>query len=297
MSVTKEAGLAQPHTGGRLSLKHLLSCFVWLSALFAVGFQADVVIIVLYLAASFLAWAIWQRSWESFAVSIAILLLGALLIPGVSRSGPRSRAMACRNNMKQIGFALMNYYDVHGSFPPAYIADEQGHPMHSWRVLLLPYLERQDLYDAYRFDEPWNGPNNRKLAKATMEIFCCPSDGTGSPKNTSYVAVVGPGTAWPGTIGPKMADFKDDMSKTLLLVEVKGSGIHWMEPRDLDLSQMVATINAKSGQAPSSNHPSGMNIVFADGNTRFLREDISPATLRALITINGGEKVRDEDIQ
>ena len=169
--------------------------------------------------------------------------------------------------------------------------------MHSWRVLILPYLERQDLYDAYRFDEPWDGPNNRKLAKEIIDVYCCPSDAPGSPTNTSYVAVVGPETAWPGSVATKLADFKDGVSKTLLIVEMKNSGIHWMEPRDLDLSQMAQMINAKSGRGPSSNHPGGMNVVFADRSTRFLREDISPATLRALITINGGEKVRDEDIQ
>jgi len=40
------------------------------------------------------------------------------------------------------GLALFNYHDDYGSYPPAYIADESGRPMHSWRVLILPYLGR-----------------------------------------------------------------------------------------------------------------------------------------------------------
>ena len=57
MSVTKEAGLAQPHTGGRLSLKHLLLWFVWLSALFAIWLQVGFPAALLFIAASLLAFA------------------------------------------------------------------------------------------------------------------------------------------------------------------------------------------------------------------------------------------------
>ena len=41
---------------------------------------------------------------------------------------------------------MHNYHDEHGSFPPAYIADASGKPMHSWRVLILPYLDEKGLY-------------------------------------------------------------------------------------------------------------------------------------------------------
>jgi hypothetical protein len=66
------------------------------------------------------------------------------------------------NNLKQIGLALRNYHDAYGRFPPAYVADGHGPPMHSRRVLILPWLEKREIYDRYRFDEPWDGPNNRK---------------------------------------------------------------------------------------------------------------------------------------
>jgi len=43
--------------------------------------------------------------------------------------------------------AVANYHDSHGQFPPPYIAEADGKPMHSWRVLILPYLEHGELYD------------------------------------------------------------------------------------------------------------------------------------------------------
>src|SRR5260370_743998 len=64
----------------------------------------------------------------------------ALLLPQTSSREPARRSQ-CKNNLKQIGLALHNYHDVYGSFPPAYFVDASGKPMHSWRVLILPFLD------------------------------------------------------------------------------------------------------------------------------------------------------------
>ena len=45
------------------------------------------------------------------------------------------------NNLRKSRLALHNYHQANGCFPPAYIADKNGKPMHSWRVLILPYME------------------------------------------------------------------------------------------------------------------------------------------------------------
>src|SRR6266704_588138 len=87
----------------------------------------------------------------------ATLIVVALFLPGYnSRARPASRRTQCLNNIRNIALALHNYASLNGSLPPAYIADANGRPMHSWRVLILPYVDRSDIYAAYRFDEPWN---------------------------------------------------------------------------------------------------------------------------------------------
>src|SRR6476469_182788 len=89
-------------------------------------------------------------------VVIAIIgVLVALLLPAVQAAREAARRMQCSNHLKQIGLALQNYHDTFGSLPPAYLADSQGKPIHSWRVLILPFLENTTLYDRYSFDEPW----------------------------------------------------------------------------------------------------------------------------------------------
>ena len=52
---------------------------------------------------------------------------------------------AVRNNLKQIGLALLEYHQKYGSFPPAFVADANGKPLYSWRVLILPELGRPTL--------------------------------------------------------------------------------------------------------------------------------------------------------
>ncbi len=274
----------------QFTLKHLLAAPIWVAFFFAVVFSFGFPGFVVFLALHLFVIGIWQRSVRWFVVGAGLLLLGTLLLPAFQTVGPR-RGRQCANNLKQIGLALHNYHDVYGCFPPAYVADENGRPMHSWRVLILPFLDRIDLYLQYRFDEPWDGASNRKLADVAVAVFNCPKDqATWSPM-TSYVAVVGPDAAWPGSVPAKLGDITDGTSNTIPVVEVANSGIHWMEPRDLHVIQMARGINPKSGQGISSVHPGGAQVCLPDGSVWFLRETIRPEDLHALLTIAGGEPV------
>jgi hypothetical protein len=157
--------------------------------------------------------------------------------------------------------------------------------------MILTELGRPDLAARYRWDEPWDGPNNRLLHSEAVKLFQCPSDTGSSATTTSYVAVVGPGTMFPGASSVRRSQITDSEENTLLLVEVRGGGFNWFEPRDLHVTQMAAAINGKQGQGPSSGHVSGVNAAFADFSTRFLPNELPPETLRGLLTISGGEPV------
>ncbi|MHB0956259.1 MAG: DUF1559 family PulG-like putative transporter [Pirellulaceae bacterium] len=100
---------------------------------------------------------------------------------------------------------------MHGCFPPAYLVDNKGTtPIHSWRVLILAFIEENEHYEAYRFDAPWNGPNNLKLAAQMPQIFHMPNDP--SPKSrTNIIAIVGPETAFPGSGCTRRDDFTDGL--------------------------------------------------------------------------------------
>lgn len=235
---------------------------------------------------------------EWISVGIVVLLGGflilALILPPVQTCGPPARRTECKNNLKQLALAMHNYHDEYGSFPPAYIADEGGRPMHSWRVLLLPFLENRELYELYRFDEPWNGPHNRLLGSLMPRAFRCPSD-EGPASNTSYLVVAGPKTVFPGATSVGIKDITDGTANTILLVEAAGSGINWLEPRDLSYEEALHGVNTKAAAGMnlgiSSHHEGGAQAAFVDGSVRYLRDTLTADQLRPLLERNDGQLV------
>ncbi|HVC94394.1 MAG TPA: DUF1559 domain-containing protein [Pirellulales bacterium] len=217
-------------------------------------------------------------------------VLAALLIPAVSAAREAARRSSCNNHIKQIGLAMQEYADQYKMFPPAYTVDADGKPMHSWRVLLLPYLEEGELYDQYRLDEPWDGPNNSQLSDLMPDVFRCPSDPAGPGSTTTDYAVVnGAGALFDGDKPCPLGAIRDGMSNTLLVVEASGAGIHWMEPRDLDFAQMQCVIDGPGGIEIAGHHPGGAVVGFADGSARSLQSSVPPTVVRGLITRAGDE--------
>ena len=70
-----------------------------------------------------------------------------------SESGKSVTVMQSEQNLTRISDALHYYRREHGEYPPAYTCNSDGRRMHSWRVLILPYLGYQNIYDAYDFNE------------------------------------------------------------------------------------------------------------------------------------------------
>jgi hypothetical protein len=207
----------------------------------------------------------------------------------------RSRTF-CADHLRQIALALYEYREDHGTFPPAYVADRDGRPMHSWRVLILPYLRCQSLYKRYDFREPWDGPNNKQLLPSCPWTYVCPSDpATASPPVTctNYVAVVGPGAAWSGIKPTRIADVTP-RERTVMLIEAAGSDVAWTEPRDYSIDPSAAS--SPDRPTISSNHAQSgsffrvprpkVHVILADGNVQLLPADVltgpdSSALLRA----------------
>ena len=217
--------------------------------------------------------------------------------PGRQQARVVARNRGCKNNLHYISMALHQYHDIYDSLPPAYLADENGKPMHSWRVLILPFLDEEKLYKKYRFDEPWDGPNNRKLHDKMPEVFRCPFDKNEHDERfTNYVAVLGEKTAWPFEKPVKFDEITDGLSNTIFVLEMKDSGIHWMEPRDLEFNKMSFKIDDDEKPSISNSHiwVDGSRVPFhvlmADGAYRLMPFDIPEKLLRAVLTINGGEK-------
>jgi hypothetical protein len=207
-------------------------------------------------------------------------VLVALLIPAGGAARQAARRAQSSNNMKQIMLAMHNYHDVYGCFPPAVVNDASGKPLFSGRVLLLPYLEQQNIYNMWDQTQPWNSTANQALSQNIIPTFHDPAD-EGPPGQTSYLFVTGQGTI--GEPGTKVTlqTITDGTSNTIAFVEVKGSNINWAEPRDWDVANPL----------PPSNHNSGNLVGFADGSVRPLAPKTPPTAIQAATTRSGGEPV------
>jgi prepilin-type processing-associated H-X9-DG protein len=188
------------------------------------------------------------------------------------------------NNLKQIALAMHNYESANNCFPPAATYDANGKPLLSWRVLLLPYLEQSSLYSQFQLDEAWDSPHNKPLGEKALTVFQCPSDPVLSAQ-TTYQVVVDSRSLFTGQPeGVRIAHVTDGTSNTLMVVEA-ASPVPWSKPDDLSLATTDPLLGA------GSKHPGGFNVSMADGSVRFFKNSISPATLRAMVTRNGGEVV------
>lgn len=231
----------------------------------------------------------------AFVCLIALFMW--VLSPAISAGGAAAQKSACGTNLKQIGLAMDQYYAAYNSYPPAYTVDDKGKRMHSWRVLLLPYLGEQGLYAQYNLKEPWDSPQNMLVARRMPAVYGCPADLNAIDNGeTSYVVVVGKGTAFPGTTGIKKQQIVDGPGKTVLVVESHASGIGWTEPKDLDAGQMLFLINGGSGkgggaQEITSRHLGGANVLTADSEVYFVREDVPAEAIEAILTIASKDSV------
>jgi Protein of unknown function (DUF1559) len=215
---------------------------------------------------------------------LAPALLEAVKLP----QGLPAERMRSANNLKQLMLALHSYHDVHGHFP-ADIKDPDGKPLLSWRVHLLPYLEQENLYRQFKLDEPWDGPNNKKLIAQMPKVFRSPRQADELKDRTTYLAPLGPGLMWDSPNGVKISQIVDGTSNTITLVEADDDrAVVWTKPEDI-------TIDPKNPAVGLLGHyGEGFHAAVADGSVRFIKKSTAPMTLWALFTRAGGELNKDK---
>jgi prepilin-type N-terminal cleavage/methylation domain-containing protein/prepilin-type processing-associated H-X9-DG protein len=178
-----------------------------------------------------------RRSVEAFTliellVVIAIIaVLVGLLLPAVQKVREAAARMTCSNNLKQIGLAAHNYHGVYNQFPPGAVKYRNYVPAgstnlavydrYTWALLLLPYLEQNNLYSKWVFN--YTGPAGSigvrssgfmtlpntgdvatgAVAAQAVKTFLCPSDpalGNGIATNVNAKAPASNPT-WSPTAG------------------------------------------------------------------------------------------------
>jgi len=134
-------------------------------------------------------------------VVIAIIgTLVGLLLPAVQSAREASRAIGCRNNLKQLGLALHHYHDHAKRFPagwtgvsPAAGTDADDLPGWGWGSELLPQIEQSALFDRIARGRPLYDPANSALhadvRKAVVPTFLCASDVRGPTERDGFFVI------------------------------------------------------------------------------------------------------------
>jgi hypothetical protein len=179
--------------------------------------------------------------------------------------------LAVMVNLRKVGLALLDYHRAYEHFPPACTRDESGRPLHSWRALILPFLDEDSVFEKIDFGEPWDSKTNRRAWELRPSAFG--GNDSESP-NTHVVAVVGPDTIWP--IGGKRAcaEIKTGYSYTIAAVALPVTTVHWMQPIDTDVVSAIS-------QYEESNQ---LIAVFVDGHVDIV-QDVDASRLRKLLCI------------
>lgn len=237
-----------------------------------------------------------RKHWFCLASVASLVLVFLLLFPCIQTVRNGERWSYSMNNMGQIGLALHSYHDAFGKLPPAVVHDKEGRPLYSWRVLILPFIEEGSLYSKFHLDEPWDSPHNQTLSKKTPRYYR-PPFGELDPGLTYYKVLIGPGTAFERP-GLTWNDFPDGPENTILAVE-GGEPVIWSQPVDLSYDPAAPLPKLGVGYKKPVRFLcrylyswEGFTACFADGKKRFIPTSTDEHLIRALVTRNGGEKVK-----
>jgi hypothetical protein len=222
-------------------------------------------------------------------------VLAALLLPAVQASREAARRATSRNNLRQIGLGVLNFADANAALPAAYSVDEEGKPLLSWRVHILPYIEERALYERFKLDEPWDSEHNRALIPLMPQVYRSPNSSL-EPGKSNYLAVrvekamlTPPRDGDKGREMPRGIGFEsitDGTSNTILAVEVTDEkAVEWTRPDDF-VPSMRNPLEGLTGLRPG-----GFNALFGDSHVQFISESIDHESLRNLFTRDDGKVV------
>jgi hypothetical protein len=223
---------------------------------------------------------------EFVRAGTAAVLVGPALAAAPAPKGdpPPTDAQlkASRDNLKRIGFGGHSYEYTH-RFLPNNVSSKDGKPLLSWRVLILPYLEEEDLFKQFKLDEPWDSEANKKLVGRMPTVYA-PVRVKAEPGQTFYRGFAGPDTMFEPNRQITLAAVTDGTSNTAWVVEA-GEAVVWTKPDDLPFDPKKE-LPKLGGLFDGEFH-----MLTVDGAVHRVRKDFDPAEFKKMVTRSDGEVV------
>lgn len=115
---------------------------------------------------------------ELLVVLAILALLMGFLLPAVQKVREAASRLKCQNHLKQLGLALHHYHDARGALPPGMVSEDMSlqNGTHTAFVLLLPFLEQDNLHRQFDVSVPWFDSANYQAVGQEVGLFFCPSN-------------------------------------------------------------------------------------------------------------------------
>lgn len=228
-----------------------------------------------------------RAKWRIAVAMATVLAVGQFLYPAINPALPAIHRTDCQNNLRKLTQAIHEYESVHGHFPPPYLTDAEGTPIHSWRVILLPFLGEQELYDQIDKNRPWNDPANIPFHDQMPQIYGCPavryqSRWYTTGNTTAYVVVTGRETAWNPERQTGFNQITDGVSSTIAIIESERHRAPWMSPEAPDFVSFVESIDF------TDPHSGSLSYSTFDGSAHSLYDN-EYSHIELMLTASNGD--------
>jgi hypothetical protein len=178
-------------------------------------------------------------------------------------------------NLQQLVIAMHVYAEAYDNkFPPAFSLNSDNKPLHSWRVLILPYLGFEDLYKSIHLNESWDSDYNKQFHDKMPKVFyCLYNESTNIKQYTNYCMIVGENAFGDTRGNGRNRDKILASTPKLIILSERKTPICWMEPVDILQENALVGVNEIVVGIGSEHHRgnhNGANIVLADSSTHFI---------------------------
>lgn len=205
--------------------------------------------------------------WSKALWIVSLIFVATLLYPAFPFRRPpyhEETRRLCRSNLNKIAKALKLYHEAYDALPPAYTTDSRGRKLHSWRTLILPYMNEQALYKQIDLSKPWDDPANSAISKKMPNTYQCPGLHQ-APGVTTYHVAIGKYYRAHPRMQRSLEQFSAPLQKTLMVFEAaEKNAVPWMSPKDSDFESLRYSFDRDL-----LTHRDGYHCITADGKVHY----------------------------